>query len=326
MMEFEQILEEYEREWSSSCSGSSDSEEDFSQSPPASPFKFANPTIIHAPVPHNFIKVEPFSVVPKLSLSVEDKANVGTSAPLTVSIGFGESIDPEDVVVADTFVPEAKRSAAPYSKFVLYIKVVGESSKGELVDLTHLRCDKCKQRMRNKNKEESESNRFVDVLSSKIQQTRKREGSARDAIQLHFHCTPVKCHKLKSFVTLEIALVDHFGRVITAPNQSAKMNFRTADKRIKEEVGEKSIVSIPTTSNALQKQVDRIFRDLEKNHDLEDRTLNKLSQLQQLICNSLQQKESAPTKRRQASFQTYESDEPAEPIVKRTRKSKVLSL
>jgi hypothetical protein len=326
MMEFEQILEEYEREWSSCSGSSSDSEDDFSLSPPTSPLKQTGPpTIIHAPIPHNFIKVEPFSVVPKFSLSIEEKANVGTSAPLTVSIGFGESIDPEDVVVADAFVPEAKRSAAPHSKYALYIKVVGESSKGELVDLTHDRCDKCKQRMRNKNKEEPESNRFVDVLSSKIQQTRKREGSARDAIQLHFHCTPVKCHKLKSFVTLEIVLVDHYGRVITAPKQSAKMNFRTADKRIKEE-GDKPTISIPTTSNALQKQVDRIFRDLERNHDLEDRTLDKLNQLQQLIYHSLQQKESAPTKRRQASLQTYESDEPAEPIVKRTRKSKILSL
>lgn len=181
--------------------------------------------------------------------------------------------------------------------------------------------------MRSKNKEESESSRFVDILSSKIQQTRKREGSSRDAIQLHFHCTPVKCHKLKSFVTLEISLVDEVGNILTAPKQSAKMYFRTADKRIKEEdFGDRmpvKAVNIPNTIPALQRQVDKIFRDLERNHDLEDKTLSKLSQLQQLINYSLQVNNqttdpSNDRKKRSCALETEET----EPIVKRTRRAK----
>jgi hypothetical protein len=192
--------------------------------------------------------------------------------------------------------------------------------------LIYFRCEKCKQRMRSKNKEEAESSRFVDVLNSKIQQTRKREGSSRNAIQLHFHCTPVKCHKLKSFVTLEISLLDHMGNIITAPHQSAKMYFRTADKRIKEEEsGDKGLlphknVNIPNTVPALQRQVDRIFKDLERNHDLEDRTLNKLSQLQQLINYSLQMNNHTEQHKKRPSS-CSENEEP-EPIVKRTRRSK----
>jgi hypothetical protein len=92
-------------------------------------------------VPHNLLDVEPFSKRnPRLELIVEEKANVGTSAPLTVSIDFGDKIDPEEILVADTFVPVAKRTVTPLvDKYILYIRVLGESSQGNEIDLTHLR-------------------------------------------------------------------------------------------------------------------------------------------------------------------------------------------
>lgn len=77
--------------------------------------------------------------MPMLKLFIEEKANVGTSAPLTVSIEFGDNIDTEDVVVADTFVPVAKRSILSKAKYVLCIKVFGETSQGKEIDLTYLR-------------------------------------------------------------------------------------------------------------------------------------------------------------------------------------------
>ena len=160
------------------------------------------------------------------TIGIEEKFNVGTSAPLTVILHLDSRLSPEDIAVADHHVSLNRRKDVN-AKYFLCLKLTGETNEGEQIDLTMSRCDKCKQRMKSKNKDEPESPRFCDVMTNKIQQTRKREGSSRDAIQIHFRCTPVKCHKLKSFVTLEIVLIDSNGNTVSKPNQIAKMHFRT---------------------------------------------------------------------------------------------------
>ena len=129
--------------------------------------------------------------------------------------------------------------------YTLSLKITGETSEGDEIDLTLLRCEKCKDSMRTKNKDEPDSNRFCDIVSSKIHQTRRKKGmhtnkvnleisliqygtgAIRDAVQVHFRCTPVKCHKMKSFVRLELLLSNMKGEIVTKPNQSANIYFRT---------------------------------------------------------------------------------------------------
>ena len=52
-------------------------------------------------------------------------------------------------------------------------------------------------------------------------------GASQEGIQIQFRCTPVKCHRLTSMVTMEAILTDINGNVVSKPNQSASMHFRS---------------------------------------------------------------------------------------------------
>jgi hypothetical protein len=240
-------------------------------------------------------RVPSFSAIPKYeaekyTIGIEEKFNVGTSAPLTVAITLDSRINRDDIVVADMYVPAHRRTKSGiHPKFSLWIQITGETTEGEQVNLTNCRCEKCKQRMRLKSKDEPESPRFMDVLACRLQQTRKREGASRDAIQVHFRCTPVKCHKLKSFVRVEFVLIDSLGNIVSKPNQSTLMHFRTAEKKSKPEpevTTAKPLVlpiNIPTNTDALQLQVDKLFKELQTDKESSPETLVKIYQLQQLV-------------------------------------------
>ena len=176
--------------------------------------------------PEQMITTQPNSEL--YTIGIEEKKNVGTSVQLTVVIEFDSRISADDVVVSDQFVPTHLQQPAPNAKYSLWMKLTGETEDGIEIDLTMSRCDKCKYRMMYRNRDEANSSRFCDVMSSKLTTTRRRGGGVTyDALQIQFRCTPVKCHKLSSVVTLELFLVDAFGKIVSKPNQKAKMKFRT---------------------------------------------------------------------------------------------------
>ena len=90
----------------------------------------------------------------------------------------------EEIVVADQFVPSNFRERVSTAKYAMWFKVTGESEEGETVDLTWSRCKNCRQKMGSISKDEANSNRFCDVLTSKILQTRKTKGKI-DSLFFH---------------------------------------------------------------------------------------------------------------------------------------------
>ena len=119
----------------------------------------------------------PFPREDLFSVGVEEKANIGTSAPLTVAIDLDPRLNEEKVVVNETFVPVNLQQLLASAEYSIWLKVTGETNEGEEIDLTMSRCEKCKARMRTKNKDEPDSPRFCDVVSSKIVQTRRKGGN-----------------------------------------------------------------------------------------------------------------------------------------------------
>ena len=115
----------------------------------------------------------------------------------------------------------------PEAKYILNLKVIGYTNDGNEIDLTNSRCEKCQNRLKSKNNIDAESSRFCDVMSSKIIQTRKTNGLFHDAIQIQFRCTPVRCHGIKSYVTLELTLHGSAGEIVSLPHQCGKVHFRT---------------------------------------------------------------------------------------------------
>ena len=111
------------------------------------------------------------------TIGIEEKVNVGTYSPLTVIIQLDPRLRFEEISVAESFVPSNFQRPLSNVKYFVWFKFIGDTPDGKKVDLSFSRCEKCKSRMRTKNKEDPESDRFCDVLSSSIIQTRKIEGN-----------------------------------------------------------------------------------------------------------------------------------------------------
>ena len=107
-------------------------------------------------------------------------------------------------------------------------------------------------------------------------------GSPQNAIKVQFRCTPVKCHRLTTAVTMEIILSDLNGNVVSKPNQYGSMHFRSAvmgkSKR------KSSEYSMPT--NVMKRKVDEIFQDL-KEPGMKKETMRRLATLRKLILQSI---------------------------------------
>ena len=154
----------------------------YGENKPVLPYPPMKPVIVQAPITStsgyvyyfDFITNSPRSQL--FSIGVEDKINVGTFSPLTVVLQLDPNLRSEEICIGQAFVPSSCQRLIPNAKYIMLFNFYGENSEGKKVDLTFSRCDKCKSKMKLKNKEDSESDRFCDIMSNAIIQTRRIEG------------------------------------------------------------------------------------------------------------------------------------------------------